>query len=184
MIKRRLAVAVLSLSAAGLFGIVKHEGFSERATVPTKNDRPTNCFGMTFRPDGSPVQLGDPCTPVEGIERSVNHIAKDETGLKRCVTGELSQAEYDILVDWTYQYGTQAACKSSIVRHINAGRYPEACEAYTLYKYSGGYDCSTTINGKPNKRCWGVWQRNLERRNRCMEAVNGIGTDSGTTDRG
>ena len=51
-----------------------------------------------------------------------------------------------------------------------AVRYVDACNAYTRYKFSGGYDCSTTINGQPNKRCWGVWKRSLERRDRCLAA--------------
>ena len=53
-----------------------------------------------------------------------------------------------------------------MVRHTNAGRYREACNAYTLYKFSGGHDCS--IPG--NKVCAGVWKRNLSRRDRCLEA--------------
>ena len=80
------------------------------------------------------------------------------------------QAEYDILVDFAYQYGVPTACASSIVLYANAGRYGDSCSAYTLYKRSGGYDCSTMINGKPNKRCWGVWTRSMARRDRCLAA--------------
>lgn len=166
MIHPRVAIAALSFSAAGFVGIAMQEGYTDRATVPTKNDRPTVGIGSTFRDDGSPVQMGDTIDPVRAIQRSVAHIAKDEAGLKRCVTGPMSQAEYDVLVDFAYQYGVPATCRSSIVRHINAGRYVEACNAYTLYKYSGGYDCS--IPG--NRVCSGVWKRNLERRDRCLGA--------------
>ena len=170
MTRRRNAIAALSLSAVGLIAIIAEEGYTERAVVPTKNDRPTNGFGGTFNEDGSPVKLGDTIKPVPAIKRSVAHIAKDEAGLKRCVTGELHQAEYDVLVDFAYQYGVAATCASSMVRHVNAGNYPAACNAYTLYKRSGGYDCSTLVNGQPNRRCWGVWQRNLARRDKCLEA--------------
>lgn len=168
--RRRSAIAVLSLSAVGLISIIAEEGYTERAVVPTKNDRPTVGFGSTFREDGSPVQLGDTIKPVPALKRSVAHIAKDEAGLKRCVTGPMTQGEYDVLVDFTYQYGVATTCASAMVRHTNAGRYTAACYAYTLYKRSGGYDCSTLINGQPNKRCWGVWTRNLERRDRCLKA--------------
>ncbi len=168
--RRRSAIAALSLSAAGLVAIITEESYTERAVVPTKNDRPTVGFGSTFREDGSPVQLGDTIKPVQAVKRSVAHIAKDEAGLKRCVTGPMTQGEYDVLVDFTYQYGVATTCASSMVRFINQGLYRNACEAYTLYKRSGGYDCSTLINGQPNKRCWGVWARNLERRDRCLAA--------------
>jgi lysozyme len=136
------------------------------AEVPTKNDRCTVGFGSTFKEDGSPVQCGETITPVQAVKRSLSHIAKDETQLKSCVTAPLSQKEYDILVNFSYQYGTAATCKSSMVKNINAGNYAQACEGYTLYKMSGGFDCS--IPG--NKVCSGVWTRNLNRKADCMAA--------------
>ena len=162
----RLSVSVLSLSAVAFAGLVLHEDYTDRAVIPTKNDRWTVGFGSTFRDDGTPVQPGDTITPPRAIARSLAHIAKDEAGLKRCITAPLNQVEYDTLVNFAYQYGVQATCNSSMVRHANAGRYAQACEAYTLYKYSGGFDCS--IPG--NRVCGGVWARNLERKAKCMEA--------------
>ena len=162
----RITVAALSLSAAGFVTMVLSEGWTPSAMVPTQNDRPTVGFGSTFRDDGSPVQMGDKIEPATAVKRSASHIAKDETRLKQCVKGQLTQGEYDTLVDFAYQYGTTATCNSAMVRNINAGRYAQACEAYTLYKLSGGFDCSTP----GNKVCMGVWLRNLERRDRCLEA--------------
>lgn len=162
----RMAVGALSLSAAAFGGLVLHESYTDRAIVPTKNDRWTVGFGSTFRDDGTPVQPGDTITPPRAIARSLAHIAKDEAGLKRCITAPLHQAEYDTLVDFAYQYGVAATCGSSMVRHANAGRYVQACEAYTLYKFSGGFDCS--LPG--NRVCAGVWKRNLERKAKCLEA--------------
>ena len=164
--KQRLAVAILSLSAAGFVGIVQHEGYTSSAVVPTVNDRATVGFGSTFREDGTPVQMGDTITPQRAVARSFAHIAKDEAGLKRCITAPLHQREYDVLVDFAYQYGVQATCNSTMVRQVNAGQYALACEGYKRYRYSGGFDCSTP----GNRRCWGVWERNLKRYNNCMEA--------------
>jgi GH24 family phage-related lysozyme (muramidase) len=168
----RIPVAALVLSAAGFGAITLNESYTGTAVVPTQNDRPTVGFGSTFRADGSPVRMGDTITPTGAVQRSLAHIARDEAGLKTCVDAPLTQGEYDVLVDFSYQYGAAMTCRSSMVRMMNAGRYAEACQAYTLYKFSGGYDCSTRINGQPNKRCWGVWQRNLERRDRCLAAAN------------
>jgi lysozyme len=162
----RLSIALLSLSAVAWGAIATHESYTTKAVIPTKNDRPTVGFGSTFKEDGSAVKLGESITPVQAVNRSLAHIAKDEAGLKRCVTGQMSQAEYDILVDFTYQYGTVAACKSAMVRSINTGQYAQACKGYTLYKYSGGFDCS--IPG--NRVCAGVWTRNLERQTKCLES--------------
>ena len=162
----RMTVAALSLSAAGLVGILLSEDYTDRAIIPTKNDRPTVGFGSTFKEDGTPVEMGDTIRPTRAVKLSLTHIQKDELNLKRCVRGDMSQVEWDVLVDFAYQYGTSTTCKSSMVRHINAGNYTAACNAYTLYKFSGGYDCS--IPG--NKICAGVWKRNLERRDTCLAA--------------
>jgi lysozyme len=188
MINPRLTVFALSLSAAAFVGIVQHESYTSTAVIPTKNDRPTVGFGSTFRDDGTPVRMGDTINPVQAVVRSVAHIAKDEAGLKRCVTGQMSQTEYDILVDFSYQYGTVAACNSGVARNVNAGNYLKACESYTEYKYLttkrptiGWTPYKFDANGKPirwrfdcstpgNRVCSGVWKRNLERQTKCLEA--------------
>lgn len=163
---KRLPIAMLMLSAVGFAGIAVNEHFTAEAVVPVKGDRPTVGLGSTFRDDGTPVRLGDTITPTAAIVRSISHIKRDEIGLRRCVTAPLSQAEYDILVDFAYQYGVPAACKSSMVSFSNAGRYVDACNAYTRYRFAGGFDCSTP----GNRVCAGVWQRSLGRRAKCLAA--------------
>lgn len=163
----RLFVGTLTLSAAAFGGLVVNESYTDKAVIPTKNDRPTVGFGSTFKADGTPVKLGDTITAPQAVVRSLAHIAKDEAGIKACVTGALSQKEYDLLVDFSYQYGVSATCKSSIVRRYNAGNYAQACEAYAQYKYSGGYDCSTP----GNRICAGVYTRSLARRDACKAAL-------------
>lgn len=189
MNKVRYAVATLSLSAAGFVGLVVDEHYTDRAVIPTRNDRPTVGFGSTFRDDGSPVRMGDTITPPAAVARSYAHIAKDEAGIKRCVTAPLHQAEYDSLVDFAYQYGVSTTCKSSMVKHINAGEYAQACEGYMAYKYlttrtptpgweeyrfeANGrivtgwrFDCTTP----GNKVCRGVGTRQLGRKSKCLAA--------------
>lgn len=166
----RKSVAALTISLSAFIAIIVSESYTDTAIIPTRNDRPTVGFGSTFKEDGSPVKLGDTTDPVSAIKRTRAHIAKDESGLRKCITAPMSEDEFSILVDFSYQYGVDTTCRSSMVRHSNTGNYVAACNAYTLYKYSGGYDCSTRISGKPNKRCWGVWERNLARRDKCLRA--------------
>jgi lysozyme len=161
----RTAIGALSLSAAAFVALVAHEGYTDKAVIPVKGDRPTVGFGSTFREDGTPVQMGDTITAPRAVSRSLAHIGKDETALKQCVTGPLSQAEYDLLVDFSYQYGTAAACKSSIVRNINAGDYIAACQSYGRFRFVAGRDCSVRSNG-----CYGVYTRSQERVKKCMAA--------------
>jgi lysozyme len=171
----RIAVAALSLSAAGLVGLASYEGWAPEAMIPVRGDVPTVGFGSTTRADGSPVQIGDKTTPVKALQRTLAYTQKADAQIKRCLTAPLHQEEYDEMADFGYQYGVPTLCRSQIVAKANAGDYAGSCEAYLSYRFihagkPNQYDCSTLVNGKPNKVCWGVWSRQLERRNKCMAA--------------
>lgn len=165
--KTRFAVALLSLSAAGFAGLVAHEGYTSQAIIPIAGDRPTYGFGSTFKADGSPVKAGDTIKPPAAVRLAVAHIAKDESVLKRCVTGEMSPAEWDILVNFSYWRGMGGTCRSDVVKHINAGRYVESCKAYLSLdsRKAAGKDCAIAEN-----KCRGVWLRAQERHAQCMAA--------------
>ena len=161
----RTAIGALTLSAAALVALITHEGWTDKAVIPVKGDVPTVGPGLTKRPDGSPVQMGDTIKPVEGIQRSLAHIHRSESRIKQCVTAPLSQAEYDLMVDFAYQYGEQALCTSSIARLANAGDYAGSCQAYERFRFLAGRDCAIRANG-----CYGVWTRSQERARKCMNA--------------
>lgn len=168
-----MIASALSFSALALIGLVAHEGYTDKAMIPTKNDRPTIGFGSTFHADGTPVKMGDTITPQRALVTVQAHISKEEKIFQRSIEGALlHQDEYDVYMDWVYQFGTGAWSKSSMRRHVMAGEYTKACDALLLYRFSGGYDCSTLIDGKPNKRCWGVWDRQTKRHVKCLEAGN------------
>lgn len=165
MDKARVIVASLTLSAAALIGIVVEEGYTERAIIPTKNDRPTVGYGSTFKADGTPVKMGDKTDPVRALVTVQAHISKEEAKFQQSLAGaRLYQHEYDVYMDWVYQYGQGAWWKSSMRKHIQGGEYRRGCDALLLYKFSGGYDCSTP----GNKRCSGVWTRQLKRHQKCV----------------
>lgn len=166
MSRARIAAAALALSASAFVAILSSEDYTDTAVIPTKNDRPTVGFGSTFRDDGAPVKMGDRITPVRAVQRAAAHVTKEEAAFRASIPAvELRQAEYDLYMDWTYQYGAGAWAKSSMRRELLAGHYRQACDALLLYKRSGGYDCS--IPG--NKVCAGVWTRQLARHKKCME---------------
>lgn len=163
--KARIIVASLTLSAAALIGIAVEEGYTERAIIPTKNDRPTLGYGSTFHADGTPVKMGDKTDPVRALVTLQAHISKEEASFQRSLVGaSLYQHEYDAYMDFVYQFGQGKWWGSSMRKHVLAGEYRKACDALLLYKFSGGYDCSTP----GNKRCRGVWDRQLERHKKCV----------------
>ena len=164
----RVVVSVLALSATGLIGIVSQEGFTPTAVIPTKGDVPTVGFGSTVHQSGTPVRLGDKLTPVQALQTVQAHLQRIEPQFKASLPGvEMTQASYDAWVDFVYQFGIENWKKSSMRRKLLAGDERAACDALLLYKYAGGFDCSTP----GNTRCMGVWTRQLERQQKCLEAL-------------
>lgn len=163
----RILVAALTLSAAGFIGIVSDESYTTAAVIPTRGDVPTIGFGSTVYEDGRPVKIGDTITPARALVVASAHIGQDETRFRASLPGvKLFQEEYDLYLDWVYQFGTGNWSQSSMRRELLAGDYPAACHALLRYKYSAGYDCSTP----GNKVCSGVWTRQLKRHAKCMAA--------------
>ena len=167
MSKVKVAVAALTLSAAGFAALVGREGWEGTAKPPVAGDRPTFGFGSTFKEDGTAVKAGETITPQRAVRLSVAHITKDEPQLRRCVTAPVSQEEWDLLVDFAYWRGVNGACRSEVVQNINAGRYVEACAAYLNLdsRKAAGRDCKVDGSG-----CRGVWLRAQERNRKCLEA--------------
>lgn len=167
MNRARIAVGGLALSAAAFVGILNDEWFTEKAVIPIKNDRPTVGFGSTFWEDGRPVKMGESITPVRAVRLASSHLAKEEVAFRSSLPGvALHQAEYDVYMDWVYQYGTGAWRASTMRTQLIAGQYRAACDALLAYRKAGGYDCSTP----GNRICPGVWTRQLARHKKCLEA--------------
>lgn len=168
MTKIRIAVACLALSASALVGLVTSESYTDHAVIPTKNDRPTVGFGSTFHENGTPVKMGDKTTPVRALIKAQAHISQEESAFRKSLPGvELYQAEYDLYMDWVYQFGAGNWRISSMRKHLLGGEYVAACNALLQWKRSGGRDCSLPESWGP-KGCKGVWTRQLERHQQCM----------------
>jgi lysozyme len=164
-IKNRIMVAVLSLSATALVGLALDESYTSAAVIPTRGDVPTLGFGSTTHADGRAVRMGDTTTPAKALARTLQYIQADEADMRNSLDGvALHQAEYDIYIDWRYQYGATAWRGSSMLRELRAGNYPGACQALLRYRFSAGYDCSTP----GNRVCAGVWARQQARHAVCM----------------
>jgi len=165
--KQRALVAGLTLSAAAFIGLVASEGYTDRAVIPTQGDVPTLGFGSTRHEDGSRVQMGERTDPVNALKKAQAHISREEAIFRTSLPGvHLTQAEYDLYMDWLYQYGSGAWDKSSMRRELLAGNHRAACDALLRYRFAGGYDCSTP----GNRRCMGVWTRQQQRHAACLEA--------------
>lgn len=157
----RRSIAVLVLSAAGLVGIVSQEGYTDRAIIPVKGDKPTNGFGSA----GDDIKLGDKTTPPKALARALSDVEKFEGAIRQCVTVPLHQYEYDTYVSLAYNVGPTAFCNSTLVRKLNAEDYAGACGEILRWRYFQGKDCSAPAY---KRLCGGLWLRRQQDNQRCL----------------
>ncbi len=168
----RRVVAGLAVSAAAFSTWQAREGYTDHAVIPARGDVPTIGHGSTHYEDGTPVRMGDKIDRRRAEELARSLMSEDERAFKSSLPAntKLNQVEYDVYIDFVGQYGIGTWSKSTMRRNVIAGEYVAACRALLKYRFLAGYDCSTTINGKPNTRCWGVWVRQQARYKQCMDA--------------
>ena len=166
-LRQRIAVGLLTVSLAGFGAWKASEGFTDTAVIPPTGDGPTIGHGSTRYEDGKPVKMGDTITRPRAELLARNLMTQDERQFAASLPGvKLHQVEFDVYMDFTGQYGIGNWRSSSMRRDLIAGEYAQACTDLLKYRYAAGFDCSTP----GNKRCWGVWSRQLERNAKCKAA--------------
>jgi len=148
---KRQDIAAISLSATALVAIVLHEGYKDNAYIPLAGDIPTIGFGTT-----SGVKLGDRTTPEKALQMAMRDVQSYEGAVKSCVKVPLSQNEYDAFISLSYNIGTGAFCKSTLVKKLNAGDYEGACKQILRWDQ---------FNGKPLS---GLTKRRQEEYKKCL----------------
>lgn len=165
--RQRIAVSLLTVSLAGFGAWKANEGYTDHAIIPTKGDVPTIGHGSTRYEDGTPVSIGDTITPQRAEVLARNLLTQDEKLFAASLPDvKLFPVEFDLYMDFVGQYGIGTWRQSSMRRDLLTGNYAQACADLLKYRFAAGYDCSTP----GNKRCPGVWTRQLQRHAQCMGA--------------
>ena len=153
MFRKRLAVGVLSLTAAGLVSIAAFEDYRGEAYVPVSGDVPTIGFGST---EG--VQMGDKINVTQALERLMRDVGNAESAIGRCVKVPLSQGEYDAYTSFVFNVGGNAFCASTLVKKLNAGDYAGACAELKRWVYVDGRIVQGLVNRREAeyRQCMGV----------------------------
>lgn len=84
------------------------------------------------------VRLGMRWTEAEAEDALRRELAKCEAGVRRLVTVDLNQHEFDALVSLTYNIGLSAFKKSSVLRRLNIGDRNGSANAFHLWNKGGG----------------------------------------------
>lgn len=163
----KLWVVGLAASAAFFTSLINHEGFTSNPVIPVKGDKPTIGIGSTKYENGTLVKMTDkPITKERAIQISKAHISKDEIAFRNSLPGvKLTQTEYDVYLDFVYNFGQSNWNQSSMKKELIKGNHIAACNALLKWKYVAKRDCSIRKNG-----CYGVWVRQQDRHQKCLSA--------------
>lgn len=163
--KTKIAVVLIAASAAFFVPLKMKEGYTSSPVIPVAGDVPTQGHGTTVKPNGQNVKMTDPPISRDTADKWLRyHVSKDEAFLKKSLPNvKLTQAEYEVYLDFIYQYGQSAWSGSSMRRLLLQNKPRQACDALLKWKYVAKRDCSIRKNN-----CYGVWTRQLERHQKCV----------------
>ncbi|AWV19273.1 lysozyme [Methylobacterium sp. XJLW] len=95
---------------------------------------PTVCIGET-----KGVRMGQQFTLAECQAMLVDRLGRDfAPAIEACVTRPMADDFYAAALSLSYNIGTGGFCRSSVVRHYNAGDRRAACNAFLLYDKAKG----------------------------------------------
>lgn len=153
--KRLLASG--TVLAAATVGVVKtNEGYSEPAYKDGAGVA-TICYGETKGVKMGMVKTKSQCD-AQLQESLVTHGQ---------VFNDVPASVPDVvalgMLDMAYNVGVYGFNASTTKSWVLKGDYKKAGEAVLAWRYitrnGKKYDCSQYVNGKPNKVCWGLWER-------------------------
>lgn len=163
--KIKVAIGLIAASAAFFVPLKIKEGYTSSPVIPVAGDVPTQGHGTTVKPNGQKVKMTDPPISRDTADKWLRyHVSKDEAFLKKSLPNvKLTQIEYEVYLDFIYQYGQSAWSGSSMRRLLLANKPRQACDALLKWKYVAKRDCSIRSNG-----CYGVWIRQEDRYKKCV----------------
>lgn len=94
---------------------------------------PTICFGETRG-----VQMGDTATVEQCKVMLGDALVEFSTALDRCLTVKTPDKTYTAILSWSYNVGSGAACRSTLVKLANQGQLRAACEELLKWDKAGG----------------------------------------------
>lgn len=130
--KARLAVAALSISAAGLAFISQNEG-REREAYRDPVGVWTVCDGHTKTARPGMVASDALCDKLLREDT-----AEAQAAVKRLVKVQVTQGQYDALVDFTFNKGAGNLASSTLLRKANAGDCWGAGAEFPKWVYAKG----------------------------------------------
>jgi lysozyme len=144
------AVAVLVVSAAGLFGTQTFEGRSLTAYHDTAGIV-TICDGHT-----KTARMGQVATNALCDKLLLEDTADAQAAVRRLVKVPVTQSQYDALVDFTFNLGAGNLSRSTLLKKANAGNCWGAGSEFPKWRYAGGVELPGLLKRRNYERA--LWE--------------------------
>jgi len=137
------AALALSLAFTGAWEGTRYVAYLDTGGVPTI------CTGSTRG-----VKMGDRATKAECDAMFTADLIRHETGMLSCMKNPqaLSDKTYVAMLDWAYNVGIGAACKSTLMRKLNAGDIVGACNEMSRWIRDNGRIIKGLVNRRASSR--------------------------------
>lgn len=137
-------VAGLLISLVAPF-VAYHEGVIPY-TYADVNGTATLCAGET----GPGVEWGMKTTMAECLQRLDKRLALEWEKFEPCIQRPITMNQAAALASWEYNVGVTAACKSTLIRKLNAGQ--PFCSELSKWTYSQGRQLRGLIKRRAAER--------------------------------
>ena len=125
----------------GLRLITQFEGAPRLSARLCEGGRYELGYGVTFHPDGRPVERGETCTDDYAMAMFRNALTVFEDVVRRHVTIELNSNQFSALVALTYNIGEENFATGpkgpcTVLRETNARRFEDAAAAFGMWVFA------------------------------------------------
>lgn len=130
---------ITTIGKQGLDLIKRFEGFSAKPYLCPAGV-PTIGYGATYYEDGTKVKLTDPhITEERGLELLRNVLKTYERAVDSYSRDDITQNQFDALVSFSYNVGTQALKNSTLLKRLNANPLdPDIRVQFMRWNKAGG----------------------------------------------
>lgn len=136
----------LTFSAASLIALATWEGFESK---PYKDIGGvwTDGFGNTNQ-----VVPNKSVTVPQALDRLNKNLNEFEATVNRCITKPMTQGQYDAFVKFSFNVGSNAFCRSTLVRKFNEGDSTGACNELRRWVFVKGRRVQGLVNRREAER--------------------------------
>lgn len=128
----------MQLSSNGLQLIKSFEGFRSNPYLDSANI-PTIGYGTIVYDDGTRVTMNDSAISELDAEQCLMYQVDQKTSsLNQMITSALNQNQFDALVSFAYNLGTNALHGSTLLQYVNQSRWNEAASQFPRWDRAGG----------------------------------------------